>query len=1542
MRAAKSVQIRREGTPSAVVIFAQFADEKTTPVPEWTVDIFDPQKPGSFSHFYDTMSFGKLRVRGEIGPRRYVSRQPASAYLADTPYEAGNFEQFVLEILEQADAEIDFSRYDSDGPDGVPDSGDDDGYVDALFVVVASTPRNFLIGGATGVGYLGLEDGEFISGDSGFGGRPIRIASRRGTIQREDGFAGTVGAMCHEYGHVLDLPDLYNTEFLQKENAQPEEDSAGIGNWGLMGWGASGWHGNDGPNSFCAWSRMQLGWAEVMEMERESLEMRLEEVGKEGSIFRLPLTGQEFFLLEYRTRTGNYYDRHIPGEGLLIWHVEWIPSAEDKFPRTLVDLECADGRWKDRGYPLGKGPDSGAGEDNLDFWAHELDYAQEHAGNLGDSTDLFDGGRFKAFLPETNPASYSSDGSRSVQVENIRFEEGKAVAEVRVDHPLIQVGEIQVIDASEDDLLVAGEEGYVRFWLTNKGGLPAREVQAILSTDDPLIEILQDTVYPQDLDIDEGIMEPPAEGADALRFRFVTDFAGVHTATLWIDVFTGEGWAGRGAFTLTAAGCRQEVREVAVVDALGNEDGILQAGEFFHLSLALAEDNPEMLGTLRFYLQALDPRIRKVSDLSVLFGAAEDGWVRSSVSPEFLLQTGVEGGTELSFELEVGNGFGTWKDTVYVIVGAGEDRTPPRITQVQAQIRGEDLVISLADSWILDGSDIRAVRAFVHAAEDTSQLAAFSLERKEDGFEGLWEKPPPGVYWLVAEVEDAADNRGRSRLWGVTILPGEEESPGFSHIPSSNQLELPADPREATVTHIAVAPTNSNIWYAATLTGLWRSEDRGEMWNRTGMMFNGLSNLPRSYDASRERLKIHVSRDPLTLYIIEFGELLRSQDGGVHWERIPPPLDDPDASILGLDPEIPGRIYANRSRSLLISEDEGVTWNETEIDSLLHMPLTHPADPQFLFTGRWIVEEDGEKRPGRLWYSADGGKTWDSHPLAQIFADIRPDPQDPAALYGLAESSLWRSADRGHTWGQMEIGGSERIYQFHAHPQRPGLIYIPVFAHLLRTLDGGATWKRLLDPLMSIELMALPREEPQWAFFTGLTEQFERIFFWSRDYGEHYEPIAWDEESRLAGGMAFAPDGQLYIGSMEDGAMISKAPRILTSPDQGITWKQSPVGAFSLNPCFFDVIHVDPQRPGIVIAHQNRERGKSGLRTTLYARSEDGGNTWTKMTRPTGDRSNAWGFPKILSDPDREGVCYIADRRVWRSADFGETWDLQGLEADPLAFLPLGGLTLDPDDTSHLYASLDDTIWRSTDSGQFWEAVGRIGLGERLFALEFHPGRSSRLYALTDEGFYLSEDKGGTWHRLWKSETRPWLSWVNSRLRFDLHNPERIYLVNSRQLYQSEDAGQSWREIGLEIGGYPWFNDVVVDPFDASILYVSTTWGIFLWDRDSEVVSVVEESQISPDIFSLRQNYPNPFNPSTTIAYQLSSSAEVELSIFGVSGQKVRCLLEATQLAGHHSVQWNGRDDKGRMMASGVYFFRLTARTREELFSVTRKLVLVR
>ncbi len=93
-----------------------------------------------------------------------------------------------------------------------------------------------------------------------------------------------------------------------------------------------------------------------------------------------------------------------------------------------------------------------------------------------------------------------------------------------------------------------------------------------------------------------------------------------------------------------------------------------------------------------------------------------------------------------------------------------------------------------------------------------------------------------------------------------------------------------------------------------------------------------------------------------------------------------------------------------------------------------------------------------------------------------------------------------------------------------------------------------------------------------------------------------------------------------------------------------------------------------------------------------------------------------------------------------------------------------------------------------------------------------------------------------------------------------------------------------------------------------------------------------------PHIFELEQNYPNPFNPSTTIAFSLPRSAPTSLVIYNLHGQAVRTLINQFMNCGRHIVIWDGRDDKGQPVASGIYFYTLM---NEELHK-TRRMQLVR
>ncbi len=107
-----------------------------------------------------------------------------------------------------------------------------------------------------------------------------------------------------------------------------------------------------------------------------------------------------------------------------------------------------------------------------------------------------------------------------------------------------------------------------------------------------------------------------------------------------------------------------------------------------------------------------------------------------------------------------------------------------------------------------------------------------------------------------------------------------------------------------------------------------------------------------------------------------------------------------------------------------------------------------------------------------------------------------------------------------------------------------------------------------------------------------------------------------------------------------------------------------------------------------------------------------------------------------------------------------------------------------------------------------------------------------------------------------------------------------------------------------------------------------------------EIVGIDDDADRSPVAasFELEQNFPNPFNPSTKIRYHLANSGPVQITIYNLLGEKVATLVDREQAAGTYTIEWNGRDKNDKIVASGLYLYRMESKN----FVKIRKLVLVR
>jgi carboxypeptidase T len=109
---------------------------------------------------------------------------------------------------------------------------------------------------------------------------------------------------------------------------------------------------------------------------------------------------------------------------------------------------------------------------------------------------------------------------------------------------------------------------------------------------------------------------------------------------------------------------------------------------------------------------------------------------------------------------------------------------------------------------------------------------------------------------------------------------------------------------------------------------------------------------------------------------------------------------------------------------------------------------------------------------------------------------------------------------------------------------------------------------------------------------------------------------------------------------------------------------------------------------------------------------------------------------------------------------------------------------------------------------------------------------------------------------------------------------------------------------------------------------------------DDELISNVEN--IIHEITKFNGNYPNPFNPTTTFSYNLASESEVSLTLFNIKGQKIKTLVNENQTAGNHQVIWDGTDDNGKKVSTGIYFSHCDVNNGESDYTSVKKVLLLK
>ncbi|MDX2473152.1 MAG: glycosyl hydrolase, partial [Candidatus Krumholzibacteria bacterium] len=472
--------------------------------------------------------------------------------------------------------------------------------------------------------------------------------------------------------------------------------------------------------------------------------------------------------------------------------------------------------------------------------------------------------------------------------------------------------------------------------------------------------------------------------------------------------------------------------------------------------------------------------------------------------------------------------------------------------------------------------------------------------------------------------------------------------------------------------------------------------------------------------------------------------------------------------------------------------------------------------------GTWYVAAGS----GGVWKTVNSGTTWQD-----IFTDqtsysvgcLTIDPRHPNTIWvGSGENvsgrhvgygdGVYRSRDGGQTWQNMGLTESEHIGRIVLHPENPNVVYVaaqgPLWSGggergLFMTVDGGATWKKVLGG----------------GKFTGVNEVVMDPFDANILYASTWQ--------------RFRDVAVLMDGGPESG--------IHKSTDGGRTWRALKTGLPAEDMGKIGLA-VSPQKAGVVYAAI-----ELGARTGGFWRSTDGGESWEKRSDKIAGGTGPHYYTEIFASPHAFDLVFYMEVRMSYTDDGGKTFQPVG---EKNKHVDNHALAFDPNDPDYLLAGCDGGLYESWDRGQNWKFAANLPLtqfykvavdydepfyhvigGTQDNNTQYGPVRTDHVHGLRNADWRVTLFGDG--HQPAIDPTNPdiiYSSWQQSHFwRVDRvtgeglpirpeplagqpegrwnwdgpilishHDPARLY-VASQQVWRSDDRGDSWTAISGDL-----------------------------------------------------------------------------------------------------------------------------------------------
>lgn len=641
------------------------------------------------------------------------------------------------------------------------------------------------------------------------------------------------------------------------------------------------------------------------------------------------------------------------------------------------------------------------------------------------------------------------------------------------------------------------------------------------------------------------------------------------------------------------------------------------------------------------------------------------------------------------------------------------------------------------------------------------------------------------------------------------------------------------------ISDFAINPTNPFEYYVATSSGgVWKTTNNGvtyePIFDGEGSYSTGVVTM----DPNNSNVIWVGTGENNNQRSVAYGDgIYKSEDGGKSWKHMGLKMSEHIGSII-VHPEDSDVVFVaaigplwskGGERGVYKTIDGGKTWEAVlAIDEHtgVNEVVMDPRNPDVLYASahqrrRHVYTYVGGGPGSSMYKSTDGGETWNKankglpkEELGRIGLTISP--ANPEFIYAIVEAAngkggFYRSTDRAASWQKMSshVTSGNYYQEIIADPIDPNTIFsMDTWFQVSR--DGGKTWKNAGEDTKHVDNHCIwinPSNNSHWLVGCdgGIYETFDAARTWDFKANlpiTQFYKVALDNDE---------PFYNVYGGTQDNFSLggpsrtntnhgIMNSEWFITNGGDGFESQVDPN-----NP---DIIYAQSQYGGLV--RYDRKSGEN-LGIQPIARKDENAYKWN------------WDAPLIAS-PHAPGRVYFAANKVFRSNDYGNSWEVLG------------------DD---LTAQIDRNKLKVYDRVLSMDAVAKNGSTSQygtIVAMSESPINANLLAVGTDDGLIqISEDGGKSWRKIANVPGAPQQSYVNN-VFLSAHNENVIFAAFNHHkygdfkpyLFKSTDKGMTWKKISNNLPERGSVYAIEEDHVDKDLIFCGTEFGVFFSPNGGE------------------------------------------------------------------------------------------------------------